>query len=126
MSTFNGLGTAIYSTKRPPAYASSKRGGPTEYLTGVSFVSVMPADISKEPIKTSDPIQGQANVIWEAYAEKQSHVEDSVTVDQVPDILKGDFVVDESAIEYHVRRVEIWPLTTATKGFLRLILEEPI
>lgn len=126
MSTFNGLGTATYSTERPPAYASNERGDPVEYLTGVSFVSVMPADLSKEPINVRDPMQGQANVIWEAYVEKQSHVEDSVTVDQVPDILKGDFVVDEDATEYHVRRVEIWPLTAATAGFLRLILEQPI
>jgi hypothetical protein len=124
MTTFNCLGDATYSTTRPPAFdINEERGDPVTHLENVEFVSIMPVDNSKNPLGIRDPIQAMSVELYEAFTEKQSHTDDGVIVDQVPDIQDGDYVIIGS-VSFTIRRINRWPATSATKAFLRLILEQ--
>jgi len=126
--SWSRLATATYSTTRPPAISSGKRGIPVTHLTGIKCTPIMPAitgTSANNPMPNLDPVTGQVKELWEVYAESQSHTDSGSTVNQVPDIREGDFMVIGS-VEYHVRRVLNWPDTSTTLAFIRVILEESV
>jgi hypothetical protein len=103
MSGLTAMSTATYSTKRSPAAVSAKGGASVTHLTGLASVPIMPTkDRDNTPLGVRDPLTGQVKELLETFIEYQEHVDDSVTVTQLPDIRDGDVLV-ANGINYKVR-----------------------
>jgi hypothetical protein len=127
---FSSMAQTVISTKRAPDVDVNGKitTDPATYLENVAALSPMNQDT------TLSETGGGNNVIWrggfpgqpielmETYIESQSHTKNSATVDETPDIREGDILVD-GTIEYDVKFVAKWPLTSLTE-FLRIVLEE--
>jgi hypothetical protein len=95
------------STKRAPAMASGKISTPVTNLTGVESSPLILQDSrNNQGIRQSFGLEGSAVQLWELYFKKCAHVDSSVNVNQLPDIIIGDIVVVNS-IDYRVRWADI-------------------
>ena len=128
MSGLSKMATATYSTKRSPAASSNKGGASATHLTGVSFVPIMPlvaagmggSNIPKAPMQA---VTGRIKDFWITMAEYQTHVDSTVTVTQVPDVIEGDVLV-AGGTDYKVREVQNWAATTKLLAGIYVTVEE--
>ena len=122
--SFDALATTTITTKRTPAYVSGLRGDPVANLSGVKIHPPMPFPTRREQeVRSRLGITGQAVKIHQTFTEKQSHTDSSVVVNQVPDIIEGDEIVD-GGTTYHVSAIRSWPATAGMTAFLEITLEE--
>jgi hypothetical protein len=127
---FSSMAQTVISTKRAaPVDVNGKiTNDPTTYLENVAALSPMNADTTLggggagNEVSWRGGFPGQPIELMETYIESQSHTKSSIVVDETPDIREGDILVD-GTIEYDVKFVAKWPLTSLTE-FLRVVLEE--
>lgn len=128
MSGLSKMATATYSTRRNPVDDGSGIDPSVAYLTGVKFVPIMPivqGDGSDRPVRRppNSAISGTVKKYLTTMAESQPHVENSVAVDKVPDIIRGDTLVTGSD-EYTVFEIDNWSATVALLAGVYVTLEE--
>jgi hypothetical protein len=109
------------ATTQRQVMASGKRGNPTTHLEQVKITPVqLPSADGQHNIRKAIGMDTVA-VVYECYTETHEHTDNSVTVNQVPDIQEGDRLIVGSDT-YLVRFAEPQPATLSTKSSLRIIL----
>lgn len=99
--------TIQISTKRAPAMSNGKKGDPATNLTGVEASPlVLPSQQSQHALRAALGLDGTAVQIWEMYIKKCAHIDSSISVNQLPDIVAGDRVTVGST-DYNVRWADI-------------------
>ena len=122
--SFDALATTTISTKRSPVITDGLGGAPVTNLENVKIHPIMPFPTRREQeVKQRIGRIGQAVKIHQTFTEKQSHTDSSVVVNQVPDIIEGDKIIDGSD-KYNVFSVRSWPTTAGMTAYLELTLEE--
>lgn len=112
--------TTIVTTQRQ-IMASGKRGNPTTHLENVKITPVqLPSADGQHSIRKAIGMESSI-VVYETYTETHSHTDNSVTVNQVPDIQEGDRLIVGSDT-YLVRFAEPQPPLLSVKASLRIVL----
>lgn len=123
--TLLSMMTATATTTRLPAMASDKIGDPVSNLSGVKIMPVMLPDSrgqsGQHQIRQAIGMDGTAIQIYETYTESHEHVDSTVTVTQMPDIIRGDRLTSDS-VTYNVRWSEQQPGTVAFGATLLVYL----
>lgn len=98
--------TATATTERAPAMVSGKKGDPVTHLESVKIQPPMlPSAQGQHNIRQAIGLDGSAIQVFETYTESHSHTDDSVTVNQLPDIEEGDRLI-EGGVTYVVKWAE--------------------
>ena len=126
MSGLSTMATATYSTKRNPAKVAGKTGASVTNLTGVKMLPIMPlvqgeTSVNTFPSSIKKAVSGRIKGYWLTSAEYQTHVDSTVSVTQVPDIIEGDVLVVGSK-SYKVRDVQYLVLVGLYKGYDLLVV----
>jgi hypothetical protein len=122
--SFDALATSTISTKRSPAAVSGKGGARTTHLENVKVHPIMPIETRREQeIKQRSGRVGQEIQVLQTFTEQHPHTDGGVAVNQVPDIIEGDKIIDGSDT-YNVLAVRSWPATAGMTAYLELTLEE--
>ncbi len=116
--------TETADTTRNAAIVSDKIGDPVTHLEDVSITPRMLPDSNRvQSIRQALGMDGTAIQIFEIYTESNTHIDDSVVVTQLPDILAGDRVIT-GGITYNVRTAEVNPATSSFGDTLILVVTE--
>lgn len=126
--TLAAISDQTYSTRRPLPYDTNGVGGTAVYLQDVNFVAIMPLvaqGLSSVgiPMPKNKQLANLNTKQWVTSAEYQTHIEDSVEVTKIPDIVDNDTLV-VNGTKYKVFRADHWPATSLLKGFVYLTIEE--
>lgn len=101
--------TATASTKRAPAMSGGKIS--KTFVANLSSVLVTypnpPENKGQQRVMQAQGLEGSAIHEFECYTEAHTHTDSSVSVTQMPDILKGDIVTIDG-INYLVKEVGLW------------------
>lgn len=123
--SFDALATATISTKRPTPAAGGKAGDSVTNLENVQIHPPMPFPTRREQeVRSRLGITRQAVKIHQTFVNTQSHTDSSVVVDQLPDIIEGDEMIDSNGDKYNVSAIRSWPATAGMSAFLEITLEE--
>ena len=116
--------TATATTTRFGAMSSGKRGTLSTHLESLKLTPVMLSSAQgQHQIRQAIGLEGTAVQVFETYTEAHAHTDDSVSVNQMPDIRTDDRIV-VGGITYAVRWVEQQPATTSYGATLLIYLTE--
>lgn len=122
--TLSAFMTATATTQRMEAMTGGKRGDLSAHLSGVKVTPPMlPSATGQHAIRSAIGLEGTAMQVWECFTQKHSHTDDSVSVNQVPDILKNDRITIDS-VTYVVRWAKENSLTSGFGKTLLMYLTE--
>lgn len=108
--SYNQLATQSATTQR-----DVDGTGMTAHLSGLSVTIPYPLSQANQDIVSDAGLEGAAREYKQVFARKQSHTDDSVNVDQIPDIIEGDNLII-GGVTYRVRSAAEWD------GMLHLIV----
>lgn len=115
--------TSTAKTQRADV-VSGKKGDPVTYLESVKIQAPFPPTASgQQAIREMVGIEGSAVQIYECYTESHAHTEDSVSVNKVPDIVRGDLLIT-GGITYRVQWAKPYPATSSFGVTLAMYLTE--
>lgn len=101
--------TSTATTKRAAAITGGKIS--KTFVANLSGVMITypnpPENRGQQRVTQAGGLEGSAIHEFEAFTESHTHTDSSVSVTQMPDILKGDIVTVDS-INYLVKEVGIW------------------
>lgn len=117
--------TDTATTQRITIDVAGTSSVPTTHLESVKIVPVMLPD-AQTLARIVNTRQGRgkdgtAVNDFETFTEPHAHTEDSLPVNQLPDIIKGDRLIS-GGITYIVDGSELQPATRSTKTFLNIKL----
>lgn len=122
--TLSNMMTATATTTRLPLMVSNKIGDPASNLSGVKITPVMlPSASGQHQVRQAIGLDGTAVQMFEAYTESHAHVDSTVPVTQMPDIVASDRLT-VGGITYNVRWVEQQPATGSFGATLLMYLTE--
>lgn len=110
------------ATTQNKALSSGKSGGFTTHLENVKVSPPqLPSAEGQHAIREAIGAEGTAVALYECYTETHSHTDDSITVNQLPDINAHDKMTIDGVV-YTVQYAEPQPATFAMNATLRIIL----
>lgn len=116
--------TTTASTTRLPAIISDKRGNPVTNLTSLKITPIMLPDLRRQiEVKKAIGLEGSVVQVFECFTESHTHIDSSVSVTQIPDIIVGDRLVIGSTT-YNIRIAERNSPTTIFGATLQLTITE--
>lgn len=117
--------TQTASTQRHPAMDSDGQIGAA--TTNINSFLIMPLMVAsgegEKRIRQALGLEGSHVQLWRTYTEAHSHTDSSVTVNQLPDVERGDKLVVGS-ISYEVQWVESQPATSSFPATLYIYLTQ--
>ena len=105
--SYNQLAVETATTQR-----NADGTGMAAHLSGLAVT--IPYPVEAEVVSDAG-LEGAAREYKQVFARKQSHTDDMVVVDQIPDIIEGDNLIIDS-VTYRVRSAAEWD------GMLHLIV----
>lgn len=122
----NRMTTATATTARRPNIAAGQRGAHVAHLSGVTLTPPMLSSATgNHQIVAALGLEGTGVQLWEAYAEAQTHTDDSVETTGVPDIAEGD-TITVNGLTYAVRWARVQPATGSFGATLMLYITEEV
>lgn len=114
MSLYSGTSYSYnqLATKTATSQRNADGTGMAAHLSGLAVTLPYPVDAE---VVNEAGLEGAAREYKQVFARKQAHIDDSVSVDQIPDIIEGDNLIIDG-VTYRVRSAAEWD------GLLHLVV----